>query len=259
MMAQFEEALADLESSVAEAQKRADALTKSLRRVLHAARSGNVQQIERGLAQLPALGTDAAAAVGELSDHWRFDVRAYLEDGYLDELSRQAAEAGLSVFERDGRIYAFPLIMRLIPAEAAVRIAKRTERGIRPKALVRQLAAFQKRPQRLIEQRFLDLLYRAYQRLAGSDWRRIERGPGPAMVLAEMHEVLTLLPGADYPLEEFGRDLLLLDRQPDLRSRDGSAFAFAGSTLGRTAKRVTIYDELGNSREFIAIQFVKEA
>ena len=138
-----------------------------------------------------------------------------------------------------------------------MRLGKKTERGIRPREIVKKLAALQKAPQKLNEQRFLDLLYKVYQRMAGAEWLKTKSGPGPFVVLADLHEVLTLLPGADYPLEEFGRDLLLLDRKPDVRARDGSGFRLGGSTLGRTARRVGVYDENGNQRDFIAIQFVR--
>src|SRR3546814_3281655 len=80
--------------------------------------------------------------------------------------------------------------------------------------------ATQKRPQRFREQQFLELLYKAYRPLAGAEWRKLERGPGPVIPVVDIHEVLTLLPGADYPIAEFGRDLLLLDRQPALRSEE---------------------------------------
>jgi hypothetical protein len=68
-----------------------------------------------------------------------------------------------------------------------------------------------------------------------------------------------LLPGTDYPIEEFGRDLLLLDRRPDLRTRDGCCFEFPASTLSRgRMKRVSVYDERGGERVYIGIRFVKE-
>jgi hypothetical protein len=258
-MAAFEQALSTLENSVVEAAKSADLLSKALRRLLSAVRSGNVQQIEKSLSMLPSLGDEAQAAATDLATRWQFDTRAHLEGGYLAELLDEAAQAGLTLFERDGRIFAFPLMLRLLPADTAIRIAQTTARDIRPKEVVRKLKVLQDRPQRLNEQRFLELIHRAYQRLAAGDWRRIERGSGPAVLLSEIHEVLTLLPGSEYAIEEFGRDLLLLDRQPMLRTRDGSGFRFTGSTLGRTAKKIVIYDEAGNTREFVAIAFVKES
>ena len=83
-------------------------------------------------------------------------------------------------------------------------------------------------------------------------------GAGPAISLAQIHDLLTLLPGTDYPIEEFGRDLLLLDRQPDLRTKDGASFEFPGATLSKgTMKRIGVYDEQGLERLYIAIRFLK--
>jgi hypothetical protein len=77
--------------------------------------------------------------------------------------------------------------------------------------------------------------------------------------LADIHEILTLLPGTDYPIEEFGRDLLLIDRRPEMRTRDGCRFEFPASTLSRgRMKRVSVYDERGEERIYIGIRFVKE-
>ena len=254
----FEGALAALETEIAAAQKRADALVKAIRRLKSAARSGSVRDIEKGLAQLPALAEEVGTSAQALTAAWAFDVGAWLSDGYLAELKEAAAEAGVNLFDRDGRIYAFPLIVRLQPGDAAVKVAGKTVRAIRPKVLVGQLASIQRRPQRVNEERFLNLLYRAYRRLAGSDWRRVERGPGPAVSLFEMHELLTLLPGVDYPVEEFGRDLLLLARRPDVRTRDGAAYDLPRSTLSRgSMKKVTVYDEDGNQRDYIAICFIR--
>src|SRR6516162_6831195 len=121
----------------------------------------------------------------------------------------------------------------------------------------RSCSRAQKRPQRFRETQFLELLYRAWRRLAGANWHGT--GSGPVVGLADIHEILTLLPGTDYPIEEFGRDLLLLDRRPDLRTRDGCRFEFPASTLSRgRMKRVSVYDERGGERTYIGIRFVKE-
>ena len=81
----------------------------------------------------------------------------------------------------------------------------------------------------------------------------------PVVGLADIHEILTLLPGTDYPLEEFARDLLLLDRRPDLRTRDSCRFEFPASTLSRgPMKRIVAYDERGGERAYLGIRFVKE-
>jgi hypothetical protein len=71
--------------------------------------------------------------------------------------------------------------------------------------------------------------------------------------------MLTLLPGADYPVEEFARDLLLLDRRPDLRTPDGCRFELPASTLSKGGtKRLVAYDEQGRERTYIGLRFVTE-
>jgi hypothetical protein len=150
------------------------------------------------------------------------------------------------------------LLLRVDAKESAVKIGKILERRIRPTELARLLATAQKRPQRFREEQFLELLYRTWRRLVGADWP--ETGSGPIVALADIHETLTLLPGSDYPIEEFARDLLLLDRKPDLRTRGGHRFEFPASTLSKgRMRRVVVYDEQGRERAYIGIRFVKES
>lgn len=254
----LEAALRELDAKVEEAQRAADALAKAVRRLRSMASVGNVQQLERQLSVLPELAQIAGEAVSRLDGAWTFDARGHVENGYTAELLA-AAEGRVPLFEKEGRLFAFPYIIRLAASDPSIRLGRTAERGLRPTIIVDKLAALLGRPQKANEQRFLELLYRAYQRLAGQDWRRLERGQGPAIPLVDVHEVITLLPSADYPAEEFGRDLLYLDRRPDLRTRDGTAFALAGSTMGKTSRKIVIYDEHGNTREFIAIRFSKGA
>ena len=260
-MVGLETALVALEEKLAEAQKAADALAKSVKSLRQAARLGQIGDIEKRLSTVVDRAGEAEAVSRTLAGAWSFDATGYLESGYLDELSAAASEAGIKLFEKDGRIYAFPLLLRIEPREAAVRIGKKLERRIRPKELAGLLAAMQKRPQRFREQQFLDLLHRAYQSVAGREWRKVETGRGPPARLADMHALLTLLPGSDYPVEEFGRDLLLLDRRPRLTTREGYAFQFAGSTGSKEprAKRIRIYDEEGREREYLDIVFLKRS
>ena len=184
--------------------------------------------------------------------------RSYLAEGYPEELRAAAAAAGISFTERDGRLYAFPLLLKIEPKDMAVRVGKKLERRIRPKQLVALLAAIQRRPQRFSEARFLDLIYKTYERIVRPEWRKTEKGLGPVVPLADIHAVLTLLPGSEYPIEEFGRDLLLLDRKPELRTREGHQFRFPGSALARERQPVKVYDEEGRERMYFGLAFVKE-
>ncbi|MSP01972.1 MAG: hypothetical protein EXR07_13110 [Acetobacteraceae bacterium] len=163
----------------------------------------------------------------------------------------------MTLVQRDGRITAYPVILRLEPRNLGVRIGRKLERRLRPGVLAQQLKAIQQRPNRFNARSFLDRLLRAYAVLA-PDWTK---GEGPLVALAVLHEVLTLLPAAaaDYPMEEFLVDLLRLDREPDARSGRGHRFELGGSTGTKGAKRLTLYDEAGAQHDYFAIRFIADA
>jgi hypothetical protein len=254
----FEQSLNTLDERLQEIQKVSKAVGSAVGRARTAAKLGRAIDIARLLDDIAKRIREADAAADGLSGCWRFDTSAYLSDGrFVDDLKAAAAQTGLELFQHDGRIYCFPLLLRVDPKATAIKIGRRMERRIRPSELARVLAATQKRPHTFREPQFLELLYRAWRLLAGADWR--ESGTPPAISLADIHETLTLLPGRDYPIEEFARDLLLLDRRPDLRTRDGCRFEFSSSTSSKgPRKRLVVYDELGVEHIYILIRFVKE-
>jgi len=255
MASDFEIELNALDQRLEKAQKAAESLVNGLKRSRKSVRDGNVSELVRGLNALDARLTEAQSAARGLSDAWRFDTSAYMADGrFLADLRAAAGEQQLELFERDGRIYCFPLILRLEPSQSAVRVGRKIERRIRSGALVKLLAKVQKSPQRFKEQAFLDLLWRAYRRLVGREWSGT--GRGRVVALVDIHETLTLLPGSDYPPEEFARDLLLLDRQPDLRARTGERFEFPHGTTTKGIKPSIVYDEKGSQRAYYGIRFL---
>jgi hypothetical protein len=257
-MSDFEESLLALDARLGEIQKRGKAVASAIARARIAAKLGRVSEITKDLDEISRRISDASAAVDGLSDAWQFDTTAYLADGrFLNDLKAAAAERSLALFEKDGRVYCFPLLLRIDAQESAVKIGRRLERRIRPKELAGLLAAAQKRQQRFHEAQFLDLLYNGWRRVVGSGWRGI--GVGPAVPLAEIHETLTLFPGTDYSADEFSRDLLLLDRRPDLRTRDGCRFELPASTLSKgRARRLVVYDEEGREHTYVGLRFLKE-
>jgi hypothetical protein len=185
------------------------------------------------------------------------DIPAAFENGsFMAELSGAAAAAGVTLVQRDGRITAYPVVLRLEPRNLGVRIGRKLERRLRPAVLARHLKAIQQRPTRFNARSFLDRLLRGYTVLA-PDWRS---GEGPLVALAALHDVLTLLPAAaaDYPMEEFLVDLLRLDREPDARSTRNHRFQLGGSTGTKGAKRLTVFDETGAQHDYYAVRFATD-
>ncbi len=260
-MTTFENQFDDLDNRLASAQKAATTMLAAIRRARAGAQDGRISDVARALPVTRQLAGDLVALADALVDGWRFDAAEYMgTEGYVAELRAAAAEEGLRLFERDGKLYAFPLILRIEARDAAIRIGRKLERRVRPRSLVKLLGEIQKRPQRFKEQQFLEMIYRAYRALGAENWRDIANGPGPVITLGSIHEVLTLLPGSDYLLPEFGRDLLLLDRQPDLATKDGARFEFVSSTIAKERKvaPIVVYDEEGRERRYYGLRFVRE-
>jgi hypothetical protein len=258
MASEFEDELVALDARLEKALKAAEGLVNGLKRVRRAARAGQVSEIVKGLDGLDARISDAQFEGRDLVGAWNFDTSSYMADGrYLADLQAAAAEQDLGMFERDGRIYCFPLILRIDANQSAVRVGRKIERRIRPSELVRLLAKAQERPQRFREEAFLDLIWRTYRRLVGRGWNGAD--PGPVVALVDIHDTLTLLPGADYPREEFARDLLLVDRRPDLRTRGGDRFEFPHGTTTKGIKPLIVYDEQGTERTYYGIRFLPGA
>lgn len=123
-MGRLEQAFADVEGAAEAALKSASALTGLAKQLQKAAKEGNIAAIKREQdrlgAALAAARKDAAAAVSS----WPLEEaeeEAYLRDGYAEELRAVAAERGLAMHERDGRLLAPPLSVRVLPGERTAR------------------------------------------------------------------------------------------------------------------------------------------
>ena len=258
----LEPALDRVDAALAEAERQFAATLKTLRRLRRAAREGDVAGLAARMDDAAEVAARAAIPLRQGAAGFAYDPAAALADGsYLAELAAAAARAGLRLVRRDGRITAFPVVLRLDPRAPGVRVGKTLHRGIRPGFLVEALKKLQARPDRFNARAFLDRLLKPYALLARAEtaaWRPDRPGEGPLIALADLHEVLSYAPvaAADYPIEEFVCDLLRLDRDPDARSTRGHRFAFAGSTGKRGAKRLTVFDEQGEQHDYFAVRFV---
>jgi hypothetical protein len=260
----LEETLAAWDEQLAGLERQAGQTLRAARRLRKAAREGAVASFSGVVAELRDNAAKLQAVVSETTAAPDIDLAAAFADGsFLTELSHATAAAGVTLVQRDGRISVYPLSLRLEPRLQSVRIGRKLERRIRPSFLARHLRALQQRPNRFNARSVLDRLFRAYAVLAAArapDWQSNRPGAGPLVPLADLHDLLTLIPAAaaDYPLEEFLLDLLRLDRQPDARTVRGHRFELGGSTGTKGVKRLSAVDETGAQHDYYAIRFASE-
>ena len=108
--------------------------------------------------------------------------------------------------QRDGRVSVYPLALRLEPRAQGVRIGRRLERRIRPSFLARHLRDTAAAPESLqrppVPRSPVPRLYGFWPASRDPAWQPNRPGEGPLVPLADLHDLLTLLPAAaaDYPL-----------------------------------------------------------
>ncbi len=257
----LEAILQDLEAALVEADRDVQALRKSVGAALKAAQQGSLGDIGKAIEQGEARALSAGRRLAEAAKPLAFDHIEYLgSPAYLDELKAAAAASGLALVDRDGRLSAFPLLLKIDAKSLAVRVNRKADRRVRPSFLAAQLKVAQDRSSGFKLSDFIKALFAAYQRLSvafGTAYGPQSTGQGPVVPLLEVYDLLTLMPGAarEYPVEEFGRDLLLLDRAPDLVTASGHGFRLPASTGSKSAKKITVFDERGAEHVYVGLQF----
>jgi len=156
------------------------------------------------------------------------------------------------------------MLLSVSAKDLALQIDRKPVRLIRPSWLVKLLDARQRQPQKFSAARLLETLFDAYSLVAlryDRSWGPTKDDAGPVVPLVDIYEALTMMPGAaaGYPIAEFTRDIYLLDRQPDTRTKDGRRFALPNSTGSKGGKRLTVTDDHGGERVYVGLTFHKEA
>jgi hypothetical protein len=234
-MVGFEQGFADTERAAVAASKSAAAVAKSARALERAAKTGNLNAIRRVQADLNAALSALTQEVENTAQAWPFqpgEEEAYLKDHFAAELQQIANGRGLDIQERDERLIAHPSILRVLPANRAVRIDRKQVSTIRPGYLVNLLRENQKKPARFNGSAFLEAVYKAYRMRAGGHFPDKELGSdqSPVVPLVAIYEALTLLPGTgrDYSRTEFALNLYRLDTDGPKATRSGARLHLHG-------------------------------
>jgi len=257
MPTQLDEELTRLETALAAAERQTTVVLSAVRALRRQAASGILAGLTRKLDQLPAFAEPLAGALQTASTAFTYNAESAFADGsYLNEIQAAASAKGLVLVERDGRITAFPLLLKLEAAIPAIRVGRKLERQLRPGVLTALLKKAQD-SSAFNADAFLDMLFKAATHLARADSRADEPRPGAVVPLLDIYELLTLRPGAaaDYPREAFAVDILRLDRAPDTRTKRGYHFSLPASTGSKGRSRLTVYDEQGAEHVYVGIAF----
>lgn len=266
-MGSFEQAFSDMERAAALTAKSAADLAKQARALEKAAKDGNIAAAKRAQSNIDGALDALRQEVANSIESWPFEdeeEQQYLNEGYAQELRAVAAEKGLEIYERDGRMIAHPSVVRVLPGSRAVRIDRKQVSAIRPSRLANILMENQKKPPRFPAARFLESLYQVYAEVTREDGSsRMPAGrQGRVMELERIYRLFTSLPGSarEYDRTDFTRDLYLLDRDGPRTTRNGMRVSFPASTGTRAGRGVfSFVGPDGQVVTYYGIQFSEDA
>jgi len=254
----LEAALQAVEDDADAALKSLAAALKAAKRAKAAAALGQIRELQQALEAVVGLADQAAGAADDLRSGWRFDVGAWFSSGeYAKELLASAAEAGVKAFESDDRILCYPAIVHVSAADATVVVDKKKDRRVRPSVVVGHLATLQEQPPKFKPEAFIESMASAYDLVVALKGMR----SGTAVKLVDVHQVLTLLPGAarDYTRQEFARDLYLLDQSGVVDIKDGRRMSLPASAMTRGSGVLTTVTRTGQTKVYAGLAFTELA
>lgn len=265
-MISLERAFSETERAAESALKAARGLTTQARALERAAKTGNITAIKREQKRLTEALNVLQQEVQNAASSWPFsdeEVEQYLDERYTDELREAAADVGLSVHERDGNLFSYPSVLRVIPRENAIRVDRKKNSAIRPTHLAELLLKNQTKTSGYSSDRFLESLYAVYTGiLSREDSGRLMKSTGIVVPLIKIYGLITALPGAarDYDRSDFARDIYMLDEKGPRRTRRGATVSFPSSTgtRRRSSDLFTFVGPEGQSVEYYGLRFSED-
>ena len=250
--ASLEMALVQLDVRLAAAHRALAGAQRQLKHVAEASRQGNLRDLPR---LLDGAGDTAAAfarSVHDAGQAWAFDGQRHLEDGaYVAELMTSAEADGLDgVRQVDGQLYSFPVVVKVDARDLSLKVGKRTQRGLRPSAVVALLKRLRSQQSKDNLRPLLTAFEKAYLAAAnGQD--------GIAVPLRRIYDLLVLRPGQgrEYTEVDFLLDVYRLDRAGVQVTPSGRELSLPASTGTRAGKGTRFVTEAGEERLYSSIRF----
>ena len=210
----------------------AERQTAAVRKLSKAAELGNLRDLEKLRQAAQAVGetcSDQAISCMPLD----FKSAEYLSPhgGYMSELQALAEQEGVALYEREGVLFCYPVLVRLEPEAQAVRVDKKLDFLIHPRVVIARLKKEQGKEPKTKPEQFIESLFQTYKMVRDSEYQ----GAPVAVPLKRIHETLTLRPGSDkeYSLLDFTREIYLLDRSGVTQTKKGCRLTLTASTASR--------------------------
>ena len=225
--------------------------TAAIHKLERAVATGNLRDLEK-LRQAAQAAAENAAQRGAECPSFEFDATEYLtqRQGFIEEFNRtgvrQVCEVGPGVW---GILTAYRWPGNVRELENVVLQAT----SIRPETVAGMLKQAQSKEPKARPQQFIETLFDAYELVRAQ--RKIDAYIDQP--LTRIYDVLTLLPGLDYTLLDFTRDIYFLDTSGWDKTRKGYLMSLTASTVSRekSVKVLQFVTREGYGKDYAAIRF----
>ncbi len=256
----LEQALAEIEAEAGDLVKTTKQVMASFKKIKDAAKVGDLVKLRKLLDEGKAATLGLGCDFVKTQERLNFDEASYLAgNDFRQELLTTAQQMGVNLYEHDGYLFSYPVLLKILHKERAVSIDRMRESRLRPSVLVKRLKEVQNKPLRFKPQTFLEMLYTAYSIVVAGRGKHLV-GKGTVIPLLELYQLLTLLPwqASEYTRQEFGRDVYLLDKSGTITTKNHHRANFHASTGVRdVSKTLTVIAQGGREKTYYGISFVK--
>jgi hypothetical protein len=258
--ASLEQALAQVEAQTEQLIKTTKHITTSFKKIKEAAKVGDLGKLRKFLEEGQQATLNLGCDFVKAQEHLNFDEAGYLAgQAFRQELLSTARQMGVNIYEHDGYLFSYPVLLKIHHKERAVSIDRMRESRLRPSVLVKRLKEVQNKPLRFKPQAFLEMLFTAYSIVVAGRGKHLI-GKGTVIPLLELYQLLTLLPwqASEYTRQEFGRDVYLLDKCGAVSTKNGHRANFHASTGVRDVnKTLTVIAQGGREKTYYGVSFVQ--
>ena len=256
----LEQALAKTEADAEATLKAAKSVTRCVSKFRAAAKVGSLRELRTSIELADKAIATLRQQFSNAKEGWNFDEERYLAGGlYSREIIHVGQQMGVSIYERDERLYCYPVLIRVSSTDKAVSIDRKRDSRIRPSVLVARLKELQRKPPPFRSEAFLEALFKTYSKAVAMRAKGLPQ-MSPVIQLLDIYELLTLLPGQtrEYTKQEFARDIYLLHRSGVDTTRSGTRVRFPASTGTKTpSKIITVITEEGQERSYYGVSFTE--
>jgi hypothetical protein len=230
--------------------------SKAAAQLASALQRGEMRSTEK-LRQNVTNSVAESAAVAEAITPIEFDSAEYLKpDGaFFEELLRAAEEIGVTLFERDGTVFCFPVLLRTDINDLQLKIDKSKFPAIRPSVVAKHLKALQQKEAKSKPEAFISLLAKAYPYVLGL----ANLPDGSDVKLSAIYGLLSLMPEikSGYSPLDFTRDLYFLDISGIVQTKNLSMSLSASTATRESKDSLRFVDRDGREKVYSSVRFVK--